>query len=198
MKNTKFNIFFSPSGKQGSFTCGTTVLHAAQELGVSIESICGGKGICKKCIIEPQLGKFDKHHISSSEKSLSELTSREKKFFNLSRKTKSCRLSCQTKILGDLVIDIPESSLINTPVVRKKVETKDISINPTLFKVFLKVDKPDINNPSGDLERLQKAFSKMFDDKPLFSNLYINKKLQKILRKGSWNVTCAIFNNNKD
>ncbi len=198
MKNTKFNIFFSPSGKKGSFVSGTTVLQAAQELGVSIESVCGGKGVCKKCIIKPQLGKFDKYCISSSKKSLSELSSRERKFFDLESKRKDCRLSCQTKIMGDLVIDVPESSLINNPVVRKKVETKNILINPTLFKVFLKVDEPDINNPSGDLERLQKSFSEKFNDKPLFSNLYINKKLQKILRKGNWKVTCAIYKNNKN
>ena len=56
--------------------------------------------------------------------------------------------------------------------------------------------RPDIDNPSGDLERLKQALEKNFNIFPLSSNLYINKKLQKTLRDGEWKITCAISKNN--
>ena len=43
-------IVFTPSGKRGEFEVGTPVLQAARQLGVDIDSICGGNGMC---------GRFD-------------------------------------------------------------------------------------------------------------------------------------------
>jgi hypothetical protein len=45
-------IVFSPSGKRGRFPLGTPVLQAARELGVDIDSICGGRARCGRCQVE--------------------------------------------------------------------------------------------------------------------------------------------------
>ena len=45
-------IVFSPSGKRGHFPLGTPVLQAARELGVDIDSICGGRARCGRCQVE--------------------------------------------------------------------------------------------------------------------------------------------------
>ena len=39
-------VIFTPSGRRGRFAEGTTVLDAARRLGVDIDSVCGGRGIC--------------------------------------------------------------------------------------------------------------------------------------------------------
>ena len=39
-------VLFMPSGRRGRFPHGTPVLDAARSLGVYIESVCGGRGIC--------------------------------------------------------------------------------------------------------------------------------------------------------
>ena len=44
-----YTIVFQPSGRRGEVPSGTTVLAAAQELGVGIEAVCGGKRVCGKC-----------------------------------------------------------------------------------------------------------------------------------------------------
>jgi len=59
-------ILFMPSGKRGRFPKGTAVIDAARELGVYVESVCGGRGICGRCQCEVQEGKFAKHGITSS------------------------------------------------------------------------------------------------------------------------------------
>jgi uncharacterized 2Fe-2S/4Fe-4S cluster protein (DUF4445 family) len=58
-------ILFMPSGKRGRFAEGTTVLEAARQLGVYVESVCGGRGICGRCQVEVQEGQFAKHGITS-------------------------------------------------------------------------------------------------------------------------------------
>ena len=49
-------VVFTPSGKRGRFPVGTPVLTAARQLGVDLDSVCGGRGICSKCQITPSYG----------------------------------------------------------------------------------------------------------------------------------------------
>ena len=39
-------IVFTPSGKRGEVADGVSVLAAARQLGVDLDSVCGGRGIC--------------------------------------------------------------------------------------------------------------------------------------------------------
>jgi uncharacterized 2Fe-2S/4Fe-4S cluster protein (DUF4445 family) len=45
----KFQVIFLPSGRRGEVPEGKTVIEASMELGVGIESVCGGKRSCGKC-----------------------------------------------------------------------------------------------------------------------------------------------------
>ncbi|MCA3557787.1 MAG: 2Fe-2S iron-sulfur cluster binding domain-containing protein, partial [Rhodobacter sp.] len=65
-------VIFTPSGKRGRFALGTPVLTAARQLGVDIDSVCGGRGICSKCQITPGYGEFPKHGLTVSAGALSE------------------------------------------------------------------------------------------------------------------------------
>ena len=58
-------VIFTPSGRRGRFAEGTTVLDAARALGVDIDSVCGGRGICGRCQVTQGLGAFPKHGIVS-------------------------------------------------------------------------------------------------------------------------------------
>ena len=49
-------IVFTPSGKRGRFPLGTAVLEAARELGVDVDSVCGGRGICGRCQVAVSSG----------------------------------------------------------------------------------------------------------------------------------------------
>ena len=64
-------IIFTPSGRRGRAPAGTTVLDAARSLGVDIDSVCGGRGICGRCAVVPAFGSFPKHGITSSPEHLS-------------------------------------------------------------------------------------------------------------------------------
>ena len=49
---TEFTVAFSPSGKRGRFAEGMSVLEAARKLGVDLDSVCGGRGICGRCRVD--------------------------------------------------------------------------------------------------------------------------------------------------
>ena len=66
-------VVFTPSGRRGRFSPGTTVLQAAQELGVDIDSVCGGRAICGRCQVVLSEGSFAKHGIESHPENLSSL-----------------------------------------------------------------------------------------------------------------------------
>ena len=63
--SNRANVVFMPSGKRGSVEKGTTILKAAQELAVDLNSICGGRGRCSKCQVEPIFGEFSKLNLIS-------------------------------------------------------------------------------------------------------------------------------------
>ncbi len=51
-----FQIIFKPDNRQISIHAGATVIEAAAQAGIILNSVCGGKGTCKKCVVrlEPE------------------------------------------------------------------------------------------------------------------------------------------------
>ena len=73
-------VIFTPSGKRGRFALGTPVLTAARQLGVDLDSVCGGRGIRSKCQITPGYGEFAKHGLTVEADALSEWNSGEERY----------------------------------------------------------------------------------------------------------------------
>ena len=67
MKERKVTVIFQPSGRRGQVEAGKTVLQAARELGVDIESVCGGKHTCGKCKVRVEEGFFERESLRSRE-----------------------------------------------------------------------------------------------------------------------------------
>ena len=89
-------IVFTPSGKRGEFAVGTTVLAAARALGVDLDSVCGGRAVCGRCQVNPMVGEFAKHRISSQLDSLSLSSSTEQRYARIKGLDAGRRLSCST------------------------------------------------------------------------------------------------------
>jgi uncharacterized 2Fe-2S/4Fe-4S cluster protein (DUF4445 family) len=47
-----FTITFKPDNKQISIHAGATLFEAAGQAGIILNTVCGGKGICKKCLVK--------------------------------------------------------------------------------------------------------------------------------------------------
>ena len=146
-ENKTSTVVFTPSGLRGSVKNGTTILEAARQLGADLDSVCGGRGICTKCKVKPSFGNFSKFNIEAKEDNLAKSTKIENKSIEKNRISCDERLGCQTKILGDMVIDVPEESQVHKQVIRKRIELKNIAINPATKLYYVEVEEPDIHNP---------------------------------------------------
>jgi len=192
MSDAEHLVIFTPSGKRGKFPAGTPILQAARALGVDLDSVCGGRGICSRCQITPMFGEFAKHGVHVTEDALSAWNAVEERYKSKRGLIDGRRLGCQAQVQGDVVIDVPPESQVHKQVVRKRAEARDILVNPTTRLFYVEVEQPDMHKPSGDLERLIDALAGQWDLKGVEADLYILQIMQPVLRKGDWKVTCAI------
>jgi uncharacterized 2Fe-2S/4Fe-4S cluster protein (DUF4445 family) len=185
-------VVFTPSGKRGNFAVGTPILTAARKLGVDLDSVCGGRGICSKCQITPSYGEFSKHGVTVQDGALSGWNSVEQRYQDKRGLIEGRRLGCQATVQGDIVIDVPPESQVHKQVVRKRAEARDIVMNPSTKLYYVEVQEPDMHDPTGDLERLRIALNEQWQLENVHADLHILQKMQPILRKGGWKVTCAV------
>src|SRR6201996_788236 len=111
-------IVSTPSGRRGRFQLGTPLLQAARTLGVDIDSVCGGRGICGRCQVLVMEGDFAKHGVTSSTANLSNLSANEQTYSTRRGLPNGHRLSCSARVQGDLVVDVPPGSQVHRQVVR--------------------------------------------------------------------------------
>jgi uncharacterized 2Fe-2S/4Fe-4S cluster protein (DUF4445 family) len=177
----KSQVIFLPSGRRGEISEGKTVLEASRELGVGIESLCGGKGSCGKCRVKWIQGN------------LSPFVKEEDKFITESERADGYRLGCAARILGDVQIFIPEESRTQEQIVRKEATERSIELKPAVVPRSVQLSPPSLHDPLGDFDRLQKALSEQYHLSQLRIDYPALQKLSRVLRQGQWNVTAAIW-----
>ena len=186
-------VVFTPSGRRGRFPAGTTILQAARALGVDLDSVCGGRGICGRCQVVQSIGTFAKHGIVSAPAHLSPVAEVEDRYASENPLADGRRLGCSTAVLGDVVVDVPPESQVHRQVVRKRVEVHDIEMNPAVYLHYVEVQEPDMHDPASDLRRLKEALEFEWRLASLDCDPDILHGLQDTLREGDWNVTVAIY-----
>ena len=109
--------FLHPEGKSGVVTDNLTLLEAAKELGFALNHDCGGNASCTTCRVEVQMGK---EHLSEIDFEEQDLLDREA----LSEPWH--RLGCQAKVLGDVVVRVPESKFAQPTTEKSQAQGVDI------------------------------------------------------------------------
>jgi len=191
-------VIFTPSGKRGRVPAGTRVLDAARQLGVDLDSVCGGRGICSKCQVAPSFGAFSKHGVTARPEALSEWNEVEARYERVRGLKQGRRLGCQAQVLGDMVIDVPPESQVHRQVVRKDAAVRAITMDPATRLHYVEVAEPDMHEPSGDFERLARALQDQWGIAAVTAAPSLMAKLQPVLRKGGWKVTVAVFADHHD
>jgi len=186
-------VIFTPSGKRGRVPAGTMVLTAARQLGVDLDSVCGGRGICSKCQVAPAYGHFAKHGVTVAEDALSPWNAVEARYDAKRGLAPGRRLGCQATVQGDVVIDVPPESQVHKQVVRKRAEAREIVLDPATRLHFVEVEEPDMHAPKGDLERLIAALEAQWGLTGVIGDLRTLQMLQPALREGKRRVTVAVY-----
>jgi uncharacterized 2Fe-2S/4Fe-4S cluster protein (DUF4445 family) len=88
-------VVFYPEGKCGEVETGESLLAVARQLGVALDSTCGGQGVCGKCRVIVRLGEVEAEEAAS-------LSAEEKQAGYV--------LACRAKVIGDVVVEVPIES----------------------------------------------------------------------------------------
>ncbi len=185
-------VIFTPSGRRGRFAEGTTVLDAARSLGVDIDSVCGGRGICGRCQVTQGLGEFPKHGITSAPGNLSPFASLEATYREEKGLAPDRRLSCTAEVCGDVLIDVPPESQVHRQVVRKGLDVRTFTVDPVVRLHYVEVIPPELASPTGDLARLFEALEREWQLTGLEADLEVIRALQPALEAGKYGVTVAV------
>ncbi len=193
-------IVFTPSGRQGQVAKGTKLLQAARQLGVDIDSVCGGRAMCGRCQIDVGEGQFAKHGLTSSAASLSAASASEARYAEKRGLPDGRRLACQCSVEDNLVVDVPATSQVHNQLVRKAADNRVIALNPPVRLCFIEVREPDMHEPSGDLRRVIEALQAQWPDRiagEVRCALHVLQCLQSCLRRGKWQITVAVRGGNQ-
>ena len=196
MSDSMVKVVFTPSGRRGSFPVNTPLLDAARSLGVDIDSVCGGRGLCGRCQVTCAEGAFPKHQIQSSKDHLSPLSETEKSY-NQRKKplVQDRRLSCHTLLLDDCVIDVPPESQVHRQVVRKAAEYRDIELDAATRLYCVEVPEPDMEVPKGDLQHLLDVLESDWGLSSLTCDAALLARLQPALKESGRRLTVAVHRN---
>ena len=140
---TSARVVFTPSGLNGVVDVGTTVLSAARTLGVDVDSVCGGRGICGRCQVTPTHGDHPKWSIQASEANVSPWDGLEMDYQGKRTIEDGNRLGCSARIEGDMVFDVPASSQLHRQVIRKGIDLGDLVLDPVVTLHYLALDESD-------------------------------------------------------
>ncbi|MBQ1917924.1 MAG: DUF4445 domain-containing protein [Schwartzia sp.] len=188
-----YTIVFQPSGRRGEVPAGKTVLAAAQELGVGIEASCGGKGVCGKCRIIVEEGRFEKLGLVSGASHVSERGETEEKFFTEDELSRGYRLACLTQITGDLVVTVPEESRSVKQVILEKGKKRTFTINPAVKQYTIKLPAPTLEDARDDRRRLLDVLEESEGLSGLTVDYPVLRTLPRTLRENDWIVTVSVW-----
>lgn len=117
-------VNFVTNNKSISVEKGTTILEAAREAGVIIESPCNAVGVCGKCKVKvvsnnlQDIVQEGKHHLSEEEKS------------------KGFVLSCQARVMADIDVQVVSENLNKTLKILNYGESFHIEIDSFIKKEY--------------------------------------------------------------
>lgn len=168
----RFTVRFLPDDVSISVDRGTAILDAAALAGVAISSSCGGKGTCKKCKVVVD-GEADTEAKGELDHELLE---------------KGYRLACQTHVVGDIVVFVPEEAKLNRhQIVEGHAAHGLSSLSPLTELRALTISPPSLVDNLGDLERLARELGE--SEGAIRMPLDLLGELPQALRSSGWKMS---------
>ncbi len=158
MADRQVRVTFQPSGRVVCVLVGTKVTEAAGQAGLTLQTPCGGGGVCGKCRIQVLEGAGPPGPA-------------EQEMFKPEQIQEGWRLACQTALSGQAVIAIPHTSLFADGQQILTESRAATEVFPAVRKVFVHLPAPSLADSDADLVRLEKQLGPLKVDKPMLAEL---------------------------
>jgi uncharacterized 2Fe-2S/4Fe-4S cluster protein (DUF4445 family) len=185
--STRYNIRFEPDNVEIAAAEGANLMETAIAAGVHINASCGGQGTCGSCNVLIKEGSVD-GQISSK--------------ISAADFKKGFRQSCRSRIMSDLVVEIPATSRLEVAILDKE-SNKQVNntpslatgwqFNPPVTKTYITLSQPQITDNKSDFERLLQGLKPKYNPECINADIALIRKLPGILRQADWQVTVTIL-----
>ncbi len=164
-------------------------------MGEPIESICGGHVACGKCQVRIEAGKFPKLGVESGPEHVSPPTDEERVWLPVQSlsSTAPLRLACNARLLGDVVVFVPEHARIHQQTIRKDATLRPVAVLPAVRQVYVELSPPSLDDRRGDWERLQDGLRAQWGLDDLNIAYPALRTLSQTMRQGKWKVTVVLW-----
>jgi uncharacterized 2Fe-2S/4Fe-4S cluster protein (DUF4445 family) len=190
-------VVFTPSGLNGVVEHGTTVLDAARQLGVDLDTVCGGRGICGRCQVAPSVGSFAKWGMTVGTDALGPATSIEVDYRGARPMAVGHRLGCAATVCDDVVVDVPAASQVHKQVVRKDLDLPPLTIDPSFTLWYVEVRPAELGDEASAAGSLARAIATQHGRPEPFVPFGSLAQLQPVLARSGGEVTVAIDEGNR-
>jgi len=183
-----YTVVFAPLDTTVTVPEGTTLLEAAAKAGITIDSVCGGDGICGRCRMIVMQGDVGGQVTS--------LLTREEI-------RRGVVLACQTTVQSDLLVEIPEETRAREKIVidkdaqrfravRPGIRKREFVQAPIAVKVPLKIDRPTLENNLADCQRIRNWITRATGITSIQTGLKTIRRMPEVLRANDYTVTAVI------
>jgi uncharacterized 2Fe-2S/4Fe-4S cluster protein (DUF4445 family) len=193
-------VRFLPDNKNIEVENGTTIMEAAQKVGVYINSLCGGNGVCGRCKVQVSGGR-----VLADKDSISLLSKDEIK--------EGYVLACQARIDHDIEVVIPPESRLEEEQILMGEAMMDYSkperllipkvpkdpltfFEPISKKIYLELQPPAAADNISDTDRVIRELRKKTDYQDFKITLRCLQGMAMKLRDNDWKVTVTINRSN--
>jgi uncharacterized 2Fe-2S/4Fe-4S cluster protein (DUF4445 family) len=176
----RYKVLFAPSLKEITQEKGKTILDAAREAGVYIDSQCNGRGKCGKCrvrVVEGKAGPF---------------TPEESEFISQTDKGLGYRLACMTRVTGDVTVLVAQENILSADSAKKLFSGRSSVLNPAV-KGYV-IDLPKEEGPqTAYLERITGLLGARFGLKDLGVDLVALQELGEAMKEARGSATVFVW-----
>ena len=177
-------VQFLPDGKTVDVPAGTTILVAANKAGVFINSLCGGDGVCGRCVVIVRSGRISGGTTG---------------FFTHAEVQEGYVLACEARVEADVVVETPPEHRVVAQLefVEKEAPfladlrkiTRYRKLTPLVRKTYLELPPPTLADNLADLERLEQGLAGAIGSTEFRMGLKVMRRLPEVVRKHGWKVT---------
>jgi uncharacterized 2Fe-2S/4Fe-4S cluster protein (DUF4445 family) len=183
-------VVFNPTAQTIEVIPGTSLLDAARQAGIELDTPCGGEGSCGKCIVRIESGNYDTDNLG---------------ILPDSAVKEGYALACKTYFIdSDIVVEVPELTAHTGGQFVEDEEAdwlfdnnllpQQTQIDPLAQKYCCTVPKPQLEDGLSDLDRLKRCLQKDGEKKEIDCSLSVLRSLPDTLRIDDGKVTVTLTN----
>jgi uncharacterized 2Fe-2S/4Fe-4S cluster protein (DUF4445 family) len=165
-KMKKYRVVFAPSFKEITIEEGKTLLEAAREAGIYIDSQCNGKGKCGKCRVRVAEGQT------------TPFTPQETEFISASDKELGYRLACLTRVTSDVTLLLTGENILVSATANKVFSKRSKILNPAVKNYVVDLTKKK-STRGASFEDITKLLAEQHGLKNLTGNAECLKDISK-------------------